>query len=142
MHPNSLLPLIQSAGMLYRMALVNSLCLVSTLTTATLRRAMHGIREEESADGNDDVNHDAETPLQVVGLAITKEGTNYEYSENEGDSVEDSKVVVHVWNTQTPADQHDQRSVEQCSLNGCTHNVGHGHVDLVVVGFIDSKEVL
>lgn len=113
-----------------------------TLSTATRGRAVHRVGEEESADGNDDVDHHTETPLEIVGLAIAKEGADHEDSKNEGNGVEDGEVVVHVWNAETPANKDDKRSVEQCCLNGSAHDVGHGHVDLVIVGFVDSKEML
>ena len=103
---------------------------------------MRRVREEESADGNNNVHHDAETTLQVVRLAVTKEGADHKNGKHEGNSVEDGEVVVHVWNHKAPADEDDERGVEQCSLNRCTHDVSHGHIDLVVVGFVDGEEML
>jgi hypothetical protein len=107
---------------------------------ATSRSVVSRVGEEECADSDDDIHHNAQYAFQVVGLAVAKKGANYEHSKHKSNSVEDGKVVVHV-NVQTPANQNDEGCVEQRSLDGRAHNVCHGHVDLVVVGFIDGEEM-
>jgi microcompartment protein CcmK/EutM len=41
-----------------------------------------------------------------------------------------------------PPNKHDERCIEEGSLDRGTHDVGESHVDLVVVGFVDGQKVL
>lgn len=99
------------------------------------------VREVEGANGNNDVDHYTQYTLQVVRLSVTEERADGQNGQNQSNGVEDGKVVVH-GHTNTPADQDNERCVEQSCLDRGTENVSQRHVDLVVVGFIDSEEVL
>lgn len=99
------------------------------------------VGEIECANGNDDVGHDTQRTLEIVGLLVTEEGAHGQDCKDQSNGVKDGKVVVHV-NTNSPANQDHERGVEQGGLNRGTEDMGKCHVDLVVVGFIDGEEML
>lgn len=98
------------------------------------------VGKEECAHGNDDVCHHAKDTLEVVGLAIAQEGSDDQHGENESNRVEDGEGVGHV-DADAPANQDSEWGVEKRSLDRSAHDVGQSHVDLVVVGLVDSQEM-
>ena len=98
------------------------------------------VGEVERADCDDNVRHHAKHTLKVVGTPITQERAHRQNGKNQSDRVEDGEVVVHA-DTDTPANQYYERCVEQGSLDRRTQNMSESHVDLVVVGFVDSEQM-
>lgn len=114
---------------------------MASLGATASSAAVSRVREEESTDCDDDVYHDAQHALQVVGFTVAQERAHHEYGEDQRNGVEDDKVVVHVLNVQAPADKNNERCVEQSGLDRRTHDVSHCHVDLVVVCFVNSEQM-
>jgi hypothetical protein len=110
---------------------------LADLTTATMAKR---VWVEKCGYGNDDVDEHAEHAFKVVGLLVTEKGTDNEDSQDERDRVENLELHVHA-DIQAPADDDDQRSVEQSGLNGGAEYMGKSHIHLSVVGFVNGEKV-
>jgi hypothetical protein len=113
--------------------------LVTTTLTSRLS-AMDRVGIKERTNGDNHVDEHAQHALQIIGFPVAEERADHENSQDEGNSVEDLEVEIHV-DTKTPADEHDERSVKEGSLDAGTENVGKGKVHLVVPGFVDGGEM-
>jgi hypothetical protein len=113
----------------------------SSLRRPTLAAVARRIGKVKRTDSNDGIQHDAKHALEVVGLSVAQERSNDEHGKEECDRIEYGKVVVHR-DFQAPANQDNERCVEQGGLDRGAHDVGESHVDLIVVGLVDSKKML
>jgi hypothetical protein len=82
-------------------------------------------------DTDNDIDHDRQGSLQVVGFAITEEVANDKDGKDKENHHEDLEVEVHVL-SKTPTNHDDERSVEEGRLDGGPKAVEEGKVDLVI----------
>nr|POE87779.1 hypothetical protein CFP56_11008 [Quercus suber] len=78
---------------------------------------------------------------QVIRLLVPKEAADYDDGKDQHDRVENLEIEAH-GDVQTPADEHDERSVEEGGLNRCSQDVGKREVHLVVVGLVHGSDML
>lgn len=103
--------------------------------------AMVRIRVVERGDGDDHVDQDAESTLEVVRFLVPEEVAHDDDGEDEDDDVEDFKVEVHAL-VETPSDDDDEGRVEEGGLEGGAEDVGECEVHLVVPSFVHGGDVL
>ena len=61
--------------------------------------------------------HHKQGPLQPVGLSIAQEIAHHQNRQNQQPNHKDLKVEIH-WLTKNPANEDDERAVEQRRLDG------------------------
>jgi hypothetical protein len=122
LHPPPLEPLVRGCG------------------CPLFRKWIDRIRIVERTNGNDNVNEHAKHTFQVVALAVPQEIANHEDGQDQDDGVEDFKVEFH-FGANPPADNDDERRIEEGCLDGGAEDVGEGEVHLVVPGFIHGCDV-
>lgn len=80
---------------------------------------------------NNHIDKHAKSAFHVIGFTITQEVAHDEDRKDEQDHHEDLKVEVHFF-TQSPANQDNQRCIEEGRLNGRSETVEESKVDLVI----------
>lgn len=99
------------------------------------------VRVVPCCSSNGDVENYEQESFEIVALLILEESSDGEDSENKHDKIEDGKVEIKCL-VETPADDDNERSVEEGGLKCSTEDVRHGQIDLVIPGFVDGSQML
>lgn len=98
------------------------------------------IRIVKRANGYDNVHEHTQRALEPITLAVAQEVAHDNNGEDQHDGFKRAELQVHVDAT-SPADEDDERRVEQGGLDTRTEHVDEGEVGLVVVGLVERRDV-